>query len=83
MTKTYNLTEPEFDLLIVHYLHSLLVARDVKCDSYMSVNDFRNQNERAIYNVSEMCKDDLGYTVTYEQINKAISIYFASRKCVL
>ena len=80
MTKTYNLTESEFDILIAHYIHSLLVARDVRCSGNMSVNDFRNQNETDISEASRECWNKFEHSPTYEQIGLAISIYFKSRK---
>ena len=77
MTKTYNLTEPEFDLLIAHYLHSLLVAmKSVQYNRSMSINTFRNQNERAIVKATEECKSALDYSASYEQIGMAIRVYF-------
>ena len=77
MTKTYNLTEPEFDLLIAHYLHSLLVAmKSVQYNRSMSINTFRNQNERAITIAMNECRDRFGHIPSYEQICVAIKIYF-------
>lgn len=80
MTHTYNLPPAEFDLLISHYIHSLLIARDVKCDGSMSVNDFRNRNERVLTDAAQECFSELAHAPTYEQINEAIHIYFKSRR---
>ena len=80
MTKTYNLTESEFDIMIAHYIHSLLIARDVKCSGSMSVNDFRNHNLDAIETCSIECRKVFGHGTTYLQINMAIEIYFKSRR---
>lgn len=57
MTHTYNLSQSEFDLLIAHYLHSLLTAKDVKCNGSMSVNDFRNQNRRVLLAATSECNN--------------------------
>lgn len=80
MTHTYNLSQSEFDLLIAHYLHSLLTAKDVKCNGSMSVNDFRNQNRRVLLAATSECNNEFSHEATYEQVGMAIKIYFMSRR---
>ena len=77
MTKTYNLTESEFDIIIAHYIHSLLIAtKSVQYNRSMSINTFRNQNERAIKKATDECNLNISYLPTYEQIGMAIRVYF-------
>lgn len=80
MTHTISLTTEEFDTLIAHYAHSLMIARDIRCDNSMSVNDFRNRNERTLNSIRQECFKAFGHELTYDQISAAIKIYFSSAR---
>lgn len=45
----------------------------------MSVNDFRNENELVVKRVFDEALSIFNYELSYEQMNRAIAVYFQSK----
>ena len=67
--------------LMIYFAHSTLViySKTIKCKENMSINDFRNQNRDVIKRVSDEAKGIFNYELSYEQINRAIHVYFITK----
>lgn len=80
MNKVIQFSELEFDKLIARYCHSLMEGMDIKFNTSMSNNAFRNSNERHILALIKEVKEEFGHELTYDQISLAINTYFASKR---
>lgn len=80
MNKVVQLSELEFDKLIARYCHSLMEGMDIKFNISMSINNFRNLNERHILALIKEVKEEFGHELTHDQISLSISMYFASKR---
>ena len=81
MKQTVIMPPSETYRLMIYFAHSTLTiySKTIKCTEQMSVNDFRNANERVIKRVSDECKSIFNYELSYEQMSRAIAVYFTCK----
>lgn len=67
--------------LMIYFAHSTLMiySKTIKCEKNMSINDFRNENEAVIARVSSEAISIFSYELSYEQITRAIHVYFITK----
>lgn len=67
--------------LMIYFAHSTMTiySKTIKCEQSMSVNDFRNANEKVVKRVFDECKSIFNYELSYEQMSRAILVYFACK----
>jgi hypothetical protein len=78
MEQVYQTNLSETYRLMIYFAHSTLTIyqKTIVCTESMSVNDFRNKNEKVVQRVFDECKSIFNYELSYEQMNRAIRIYF-------
>lgn len=81
MEKTYHTNTSEMYRLMIYFAHSTMCIyqKTIVCNSKMSINDFRNQNELVIKRVYDEALSIFNYELSYEQMNRAIAVYFQSK----
>ena len=80
MENNFNSTPSEMYRLMTYFAHSTLCIyqKTIKCDGKMSINDFRNENELVVKRVFDEALSIFNYELSYEQMNRAITVYFQS-----
>lgn len=81
MINTYQLSGSETYRLMIYFAHSTLniYSKTIVCNENMSINDFRNVNNDVIKRVYDEAKNLFNYELSYDQISRAIRVYFISR----
>ena len=81
MKNVYQIDATELNELMMHYVHSLLIlfSKCIVCRADMSVNDFRNANEKPIRHALEWVNKKFSYQLSYEQMNKSIQLYIKTK----
>jgi hypothetical protein len=81
MEKSYNTTPSEMYRLMIYFAHSTfcIYQKTIKCNEKMSINDFRNENELVVKRVFDEALSIFNYELSYEQMNRAIRVYFQSK----
>jgi hypothetical protein len=80
MEKTYQTNTSEMYRLMIYFAHSTfcIYKKTIVCNGKMSVNDFRNQNELVVKRVFDEALSIFNYELSYEQMSRAIAVYFQS-----
>lgn len=81
MKQVHQVDSNEMYRLMIYFAHSTLIiySKDIICKESMSINDFRNVNEKLINRVYDEAKSIFDYDLSCDQISKAIHVYFIAK----
>ena len=81
MTKTFQVPADEMYRLMIHFAHSQMCvySQHIKCNEWMSINDFRNSNYDMIRKIESDAKSLFNCDIASTQMTKAINAYIIAR----